>query len=424
MKQFLFWSLVLAGLAAAGAAGYQRFNASRSASGQFRLKAVRRGKVTLVVNSTGTVQPVLSVQVGAFVSGPIQKVCVDFNDQVKKDQVLAEVDPRTYVSAEAHERAALAHAQADLKRVQALLAHALGVEQRDTLLKKRGAISENDFEQCVTDRKSLEAQVDLCKATILQCDANLETARTNLDFTTIKSPVNGIVIDRKVDPGQTVAAQFQTPVMFVVAPDLEKKVYVYASVDEADIGLIRDAQKSSQPVAFSVDAYPKDGFAGRIAQVRLNPTTVSNVVTYTVIVEAPNAELKLLPGMTANLVFQIEKRHDVLTVPNAALRFHPKPEQVRKSDQAIVDGQADDDIQDGGSTDPGGSKGPAGVRGRKPTYVWMMDGNQLAAVEIVTGLADKSGTEVLSGDLVEGQEVITGTQSNVAKSSGPPPPPH
>ena len=299
---------LLAGLAAAGTAGYQHYTASRSISGQFRTKAVRRGDVTLVVNSTGTVQPVLSVQVGAFVSGPIQKVCVDFNDKVKKDQVLAQIDPRNYVAAEAHESAALAHAKADLTRVQALLEHAVNFEQRNIRLKMKGAISENDFEQSLTDRKSLEAQVELCKATIQQCEADLATARTNLDFTNIKSPVDGIVIDRKVDPGQTVAAQFQTPVMFVVAPDLEKKVYVYASVDEADIGLIRDAQKREQPVTFSVDAYPKDSFTGRIAQVRLNPTTVSNVVTYTVIVEAPNGDLKLLPGMTANLVFQIEKR--------------------------------------------------------------------------------------------------------------------
>ena len=179
------------------------------------------------------------------------------------------------------------------------------------------------------------------------------------------------MIDRKVDPGQTVAAQFQTPVMFVVAPDLEKKVYVYASVDEADIGLIRDAQNHEQPVIFSVDAYPKDSFTGRIAQVRLNPTTVSNVVTYTVIVEAPNGDLKLLPGMTANLVFQIEKRSNVLTVPNAALRFRPKPEQVRKSDQAIVEGQSEDDADSDSPADPGEKKDPAAVRGRKPTYVWV-----------------------------------------------------
>jgi HlyD family secretion protein len=229
MKTFFFWSIVLTGLVAAGAAGYQRYIAARNAGGPFRMKAVRRGDVTMLVNSTGTVQPVLSVQVGAFVSGPIQKVCVDFNDKVKKDQVLAQIDPRTYVAAEAHASAALAHAKADLNRVQALLEHAVRFEERNLRLKKKGAIADNDYEQSITDRKSLEAQIDLCKAAILQCEADLVTARTNLDFTNIKSPVDGIVIDRKVDPGQTLAAQFQTPVMFVVAPDLEKKVYVLAS---------------------------------------------------------------------------------------------------------------------------------------------------------------------------------------------------
>jgi len=425
VKQLLFWFIVLAGLGAAGAAGYQRYNASRNASGPYRMKAVRRGDVTLVVNSTGTVQPVLSVQVGAFVSGPIQKVCVDFNDKVKKDQILAQIDPRNYLASEAHENAALAHANADLKRVQALLEQAVHSEKRSIRLKETNAIAEIDFEQSVTDRKNLEAQIDLCKATILQCEANLSTARTNLDFTNIKSPVEGIVIDRKVDPGQTVAAQFQTPVLFIVAPDLEKKVYVYASVDEADIGLIRDAQKRNQPVTFSVDAYPKDSFSGRIAQVRLNPTTVSNVVTYTVVVEAANGDRKLLPGMTANLVFQIEKRSNVLTVPNAALRFHPKPEQVRKVDLAIVEGSSEDDANSNSATDSGEKNNSTAARGRKPTYVWMMDGNQLAAVEVATGLADKNGTEILSGDLAEGQEVITGTQNSVSatKSASPPPPP-
>ncbi|MGO9111540.1 MAG: efflux RND transporter periplasmic adaptor subunit [Thermoguttaceae bacterium] len=421
MKQFLFWSLVLAGLAAAGAVGYQHYSASRSASGQFRTKAVHRGDVTLVVNSTGTVQPVLSVQVGAFVSGPIKEVCVDFNDKVKKDQTLAQIDPRTYIAAEAHESAGLAHAKADLTRVEALLEHAIRFEQRNIRLKKKGAIAENDYEQSITDRKSLEAQIELCKAAILQSEADLTTAHTNFEFTKIKSPVDGIVIDRKVDPGQTMAAQFQTPVMFIVAPDLEKKVYVYASVDEADVGLIRDAQKHGQTVTFSVDAYPEDNFVGHIFQVRLNPTTVSNVVTYTVVVEAANADLKLLPGMTANLVFQIEKRISVLTLPNAALRFHPKPEQVRKSDLAIVEGRLEDEANNGGSADTGEKKDSTAAHGRKPTYVWVMDGNQLAAVEVVIGLTGKSGTEIVSGDLAEGQEVVTGTQNAVTKSSNPPP---
>ena len=225
--------------------------------------------------------------------------------------------------------------------------------------------------------------------------------------------MDGIVIDRKVDPGQTVAAQFQTPVMFVVAPDLEKKVYVYASVDEADIGLIRDAQKRGQPVIFSVDAYPKDSFTGHITQVRLNPTTVSNVVTYTVVVESTNAELKLLPGMTANLTFQIEKRSDVLTLPNAALRFHPRIDQVRKSDQPIVEGREEDELTNA-AAGPGESKDAAG-RAAKPTYVWIVDGSQLAAVEVTTGLADKGRTEILSGNLGDGQEVVTGLQSAVVK---------
>src|SRR5208337_3737887 len=158
------WSIALAGVVAAGTVGYQRYSASRIASGQFRTKAVRRGDVTLVVNSTGTVQPVLSVQVGAFVSGPIQYVYVDFNDKVKKGQILAQIDPRTYVSAKAHENAALVHAKADLTRVEVLLEHAVRFERRNNRLKEKGAIAENDYEQSITDRKSLEAQVELCKA--------------------------------------------------------------------------------------------------------------------------------------------------------------------------------------------------------------------------------------------------------------------
>jgi len=417
MKRLVFWSIVLAGLAAAGAAGYQRYSSSRSANGLFRSKTVRRGDVKQVVNSTGTVQPVLSVQVGAFVSGPIQKVCVDFNDKVKKGQTLAVIDPRTYEYAEAHETAALAHAEADLTRVRALLEQSRRVERRNTRLKEKNAISDNDYEQSVTDRKSLEAQIELAKAAIEQCKADLKTAHTNLGFTKIEAPVDGTVIDRKVDPGQTMAAQFQTPVMFVVAPDLEKKVYILASVDEADIGLIRDAQKRAQPVTFSVDAYPDDNFTGHVFQVRLNPTSVSNVVTYTVVVEAANGDLKLLPGMTANLTFQIQQRHDVLTVPNAALRFHPKPEQVRKSDLEIVEGRSEEESNNRGSTDADDKKDSAAAHVRKPTHVWIVEGNQLAAVPVTTGLAGKSVTELISGDLSDGQEVVTGLQSTAASSN-------
>jgi HlyD family secretion protein len=247
-------------------------------------------------------------------------------------------------------------------------------------------------------------------------------AKTNLAYTTIRSPVDGIIIDRKVDAGQTVAAQFQTPVLFVVAPDLDKKVYVYASVDEADIGLIRDAQARNEPVSFTVDAYPNDTFEGRIFQVRLNPTTIQNVVTYTVVVESANPQIKLIPGMTANLNFQIEIHARVPTVPNAALRFYPKPAQVRESDRAILAGSAPragqvDRRSATAVADPGkGNKtGPQGSLNHR--YVWVIDGDLLAAVKIETGLSDKSFTEVVSGDLHEGQEVVVGLQTDATKTS-------
>ena len=421
MKQLLFWLVVIAAIAAAGAAGYHRFYASRTTGDQFRTKPVRKSDVTYVVNSTGTVQPVLSVQVGAFVSGPVQNVLVDFNAKVKKGQLLAQIDPRNYKAAVAHEEAALAHAKADLLRVNALLEQAVRNEKRNLRLKNTNAIADTDLDQSVTERKSLDAQVRLADANIQQFDADLQTARTNLDFTDIKSPVDGIVIDRKVDPGQVVAAQFQTPVMFVVAPDLEKKVYVNASVDEADIGLIRDAQRTHQPVTFAVDAYPKDSFQGHIAQVRLNPSTVSNVVTYTVIVETTNIDLKLLPGMTANLAFQIEKHAGVLAVANAALRFHPKAEQVRKRDQPLVDGRASDEPEEQAvdAATSGDKSKDVQILGKK-AYVWIVEDDQLAAVPIVTGLTDKSRTEIISGDLAEGRDVIVGMKSTVVKPPGSP----
>jgi HlyD family secretion protein len=209
-------------------------------------------------------------------------------------------------------------------------------------------------------------------------------------------------------------------VLFVVAPDLEKKVYVYASVDEADIGLIREAQRRGEPVLFTVDAYPKDVFQGAISQVRLNWTTVQNVVTYTVIVDSANPGLKLLPGMTANLSFQIEKRADVMAVPNAALRFFPKPEQVRADDRSILETITPEGQSKQAAADPGAT---ISARTSNRRYVWVLDGNLLAAVPIVAGLSDKSSTELLSGDLRDGLELVVGLQAAAAKGSSSAPPP-
>src|SRR5205085_6730669 len=175
-----------------------------------------------------------------------------------------------------------------------------------------------------------------------QARASLDTAEANLNYTRIISPVDGVIIDRKVDPGQTVAASFQVPEMFVVAPDMRKEMRVFASVDEADIGLIREAQQTGQPARFTVDAYPDDLFSGTIFQIRQNSTTNQNVVTYPVVVSAPNPDLKLLPGMTASISFQIAESKDAVRVPNAALRFFPDKAQVREEDRKLLEGRTVD----------------------------------------------------------------------------------
>lgn len=415
MKRLLFW-LIIAGLLGGGVWGYYHLRERWKvpAADRYRTMPVSRGDITSVVTSTGTVQPVQSVQVGSFVSGPIQKVFVDFNSRIEAGQVLAEVDPRTYKANVAREEAALAHRKADVERVRAMLEQAVRNEARVLKLRatRKTFISESEVDQATADRKSWDAQLKLAEAAVRESEASLASARTNLEFTVIKSPVDGVVIDRKVDSGQTVASSFQTPVLFVVSPDLEKKVYVYASVDEADIGMIREADRRKQPVQFAVDAYPNDIFQGAIAQIRLNPTTVQNVVTYTVVVESPNTDLKLLPGMTANLSFQIEKRDDVLRIPNAALRFVPKPEQVRSEDRRLLELDAD-------SKPPVNSKGAliasrvaSAAENAPPTKrVWVLDGELLRAIEVVAGMADNSYTEVVSGPLDDGRQLVTANRA-------------
>jgi HlyD family secretion protein len=414
VKRIIVWIAGIGILAAAAAAGVNRFHASGGAAAEakYRTAKVRKGDVKQTVNSTGTVQPVRSVQVGSFVSGPVQEVLVDYNDKVTEGQPMARIDPRLYEAAVRHEKAALLRAKSDKFRIEALLFQAERNEKRALDLDEKKAISQTDMDLYTAERKSLEAQLKVAGASIEECEANLETAETNLKFTSIVSPADGIVTDRKIDPGQTVAAQFQTPTLFVVAPDLEKHVYVYASVDEADIGLIREAKETNQSVSFTVDAYPNDAFEGSIYQIRLNPTTVSNVVTYTVVVKSANPDLKLLPGMTANLTFQIKQRLGVPTLPLSALRFRPKPEQVILRDRPILEGLEADvqpESRDAArkQAEASGETKPADrTRGKK--YVWIADGDLLSAVPVEFGLSDKSSTEVISDTLKEGQEIVVG----------------
>jgi HlyD family secretion protein len=259
------------------------------------------------------------------------------------------------------------------------------------------------------NRMSLEAQLEVAKANVQVAEGSLANSKANVEYTYIRAPVDGIIIDKKVDEGQTLAAQFQMPELFIIAPDMEKKMLVYANVDEADIGHIRKAEQTQQPVSFKVDAYRDEVFSGVVSQIRLNPTTTQNVVTYTVVVDAPNPDMKLLPGMTANLEFQIERHEDVLRVPNAALRYFPLPEHVRPEDRKLVEGlvEARDEQQRRREAGlPGELEESSGTK----RHVWVKQGALLEAVEVTVGISDSKYSELVAGDLPAGTNLATGLQ--------------
>jgi HlyD family secretion protein len=326
----------------------------------YKTEKVDRGDITQQVSANGTLNPVTLVNVGTQVSGTVKVIRADFNQTVKAGQVLAELDPALFRAALAQSSAALANAEAQLRLARAN-------EARAQALFKQEYISRQELDQAVAAREQAEAQVRLTGAQVTR-------DRTNLDLSVIRSPVDGTVIDRQVDVGQTVAASFQTPTLFRIGKDLTR-MQVDSTVAEADIGLIR----LGQAVKFRVDAFPDADFRGQVRQIRLNAKTEQNVVTYNVVVDVPNPELKLLPGMTANLRFQIETRRNVLRVPTAALRFRPQ------NDAAAP-------------TEKGKKRGGQGV--------FVLVGGKPVRVAIKTGISDKEYTEVIGGDLHEGSEVI------------------
>ena len=342
MRTFIKAVIVLAVLATLGYFGFtkgQQWLAERNRT-RFRTALVEKGDLRITVNATGQLEPTLSVRVGSFVSGPILELHVDHNDEVKAQQILAKIDPRIYIASVQRDEAALGARIGDVARVQAELQRARNDEQRSVALKAENEdfISQAELDQFRFARMSLEAQLLISESSVKQAQANLENSEANLAYTEIRSPVDGTVIDRKIDQGQTLAAQFQAPELFVIAPRMREEMLIRASIDEADIGLIRDAKESDQPVFFSVDAYPEVIFRdAKIQQIRLGSTTTQNVVTYPVIVSTPNLELKLLPGMTANLTFQVRELKDILKVPNAALRYFPEKELVREEDQKLLE---------------------------------------------------------------------------------------
>ena len=417
MKMLVKMLVVIGVLAGIGTFGYKpaRTYWEERHRVKWETAAIVRGDVTRYVNSTGSVRPVQSVLVGSVVSGPIDELNVDFNDEVKKGDVLATIDPRLFKADVARDEATLATRRAELERIEAELIQANNSYERGQKLytKSVGFLSDSEMDALVFEVKSLEAQLKVAHAMIQQAEASLENSRANLNYCEITAPVDGVIIDRKIDPGQTLAASFQTPELFIVAPDLRDKVHVFASVDEADIGLVQKAQAESRPVTFTVDAHPDELFSGEIEQIRVSSVANQNVVTYPVVIVTSNPDLKLLPGMTASISFEVDSISDVPKLPNAALRFFPEDVQwVHESDRHLIDGSMWSTKRDRDDEErqlPAAEKAEK-RRVRNKRHVWVVDGKLLRAVEIETGLSESGFTELKSAALSVGDLLVTGKE--------------
>ncbi len=331
MKLVLTALLVLV-LAAGGGLGVWYWQSQHGPRNTFRTAAVERGDLLATISATGTTEPEEVIDVGAQVAGRIEKFgrdpndsrkAIDYGTEVEEGTVLAQLDDSLYRAKVEQCKANLARAEADLKQLEAKHVQAEHDWQRARALLARGAGTQADYDLALATYDSARAAVGVGKATIEQMKAALAEAETNLGYTTIRSPVKGVIVDRRVNVGQTVVASLNAPSLFLIAKDL-KRMQVWASVNEADVGNIR----RGQPVRFTVDAYPGEVFTGEVAQVRLNASMTNNVVTYTVVVSTDNSSGKLLPYLTANMQFEVSRRNNVLLVPNAALRWRPKPQQV------------------------------------------------------------------------------------------------
>jgi len=355
---------------------------------------VDRGSITARVTATGTVNPVTTVQVGTYVSGPIQAISVDFNSSVHRGQLLAKIDPRPFQVKLDAAAAEVANARARLDKDRADLALKQITLRRTRDLGGRGIVAQSDLDLAVSQERQTRAQVALDEADIRTAEAKVREADVNLAYTDITSPVDGVVVARNVDVGQTVAATFQTPTLFLVAEDLTK-MQVSASVSESDIGAVTEGLD----VSFSVDAYPATTFTGRVAQVRNAPVAVQNVVTYDVIVRVDNGDLRLKPGMTANVTVMTATRPDALRVSTSALRFRPPSDQGTAGQAEAADRS---DVQ--------------------TARVWLLDGDDHPRpVPVHTGIADDRFTEITDG-LREGDRVIVALRRDEPTASGGRPP--
>lgn len=396
MRRALRWLLLAALIGGAAAYAYTQQAGKRADDMTYSTVAVERGPLTARVTATGTLSALITVQVGSQVSGRIQSLHADFNSEVKKGQVIARLDPQLFDAAVQSAQANLSAAEGNLTRARALATDAERQAQRAQEVFALKLISQAERDTTQANAESTRASVASAEGAVAQAKASLYQAKINLAYTVIASPTNGVVISRNVDVGQTVAAALQAPTLFTIAEDL-RKMQVHTSVAESDVGKLREQMAAS----FTVDAYPGERFGGTVSQVRNAPQILQNVVTYDAVIDVDNADLRLKPGMTANVNFIYAKRDDALLVPNAALRLRPPPQwaDLLKAETATP--------QKRGS-------GPLSAR-----TLWILRDAQPAPVQVDVGVSDGTKTEVTGGDLQAGDLLITDAIGGKPKSQQP-----
>lgn len=413
MKGKRIFLLVIAILVLAGTGyGFWRWGNSPKESSYVTVP-VQRGNVTQVVSSTGTLQAVVTVLVGSQVSGTIDKLFADFNSKVKAGQVVAQLNQDKFKAAVDQARANLLAAQSNFEKAKVTVSDSLRTLERNRELRKRDIMAQSELDAAQTAYDAAVAQLEVNKAQIAQAQAALNQASVDLNNTVIHSPVDGIVISRSVDVGQTVAASLQAPTLFTIANDLAK-MEVHTNVDEADVGNVTEGQE----VTFTVDAFPARRFRGRVHQVRNAPMVVQNVVTYDAVVRIDNKELLLKPGMTANVQFLVNRREDVLTIPNMAIRFKPA-DQKNEAQELLRQEQSRAAPTVGArktSRSPGGAGG--GGRGGRRISIYLLRNGQAEPVEVQLGITDGSKTELRDGELKENDPVIIGIASGTQGQTG------
>jgi len=360
----------------------------------FTTAAVSRGDVISTVDATGTLEAVTTVQVGSQISGTISALHADFNSEVRKGQIIAELDASLLDTQVEQAKATVVRLQADADRAKVQAADAALKLKRAHELFDKQLIPATDLETAESTSRAADAAVKGAEAQVVQAQASLNQAQVNLSHTIIRAPIDGVVIARNVDVGQTVASSLQAPTLFVIARDLTE-MRVNASVDESDIGEITPKQS----VRFRVDAYPNDTFAGTVSQVRLQPVVQQNVVSYITVIDVPNPGLKLKPGMTAAVTIETGRAADVLKVPNAALQFKPAAAGGARTARAAGGGSAPRDADRGA--------------------VWVLAQNRPTRVPVRIGISDGRDTAILDGDLSAGTSVITGAAATAAPAASP-----